>query len=315
MSTKILLKITAGFVTALILLLIAWFIYSDAERITLDDQVRAGLPGQFVELSNGVVHYQLAGPEDAPVVVLVHGFSVPAYVWDPTFEALAEAGFRVLRFDLYGRGYSDRPEVVYDQELFVKQLDELLSALKIDQPVSLVGLSFGGPVVTAFANQQPEQVRSLVLIDPQVAPVAPETIFPINLPILGEIIMNLYVAPVVLPTQTDFFNPDRFPDWEARYRDQMQYDGFRRAILSSTRNMVGVDTIAAYQTLGQGDMPVVLFWGREDQTVPAEDIALLRRIVPHIEFHPIDQAGHVPHYERPDVVNPLIIDFLGNGGN
>jgi pimeloyl-ACP methyl ester carboxylesterase len=51
-------------------------------------------------LSNGVVHYELTGSEDAPVVVLVHGFSVPCYVWDPTFEALTEAGFRVLRYDL-----------------------------------------------------------------------------------------------------------------------------------------------------------------------------------------------------------------------
>ena len=79
------------------------------ETKRLTPEVRTGLPGNFIQLSDGVVHYELAGPEDAPVVVLVHGFSVPFFIWDPTFEGLSEAGFRVLRYDLYGRGFSDRP--------------------------------------------------------------------------------------------------------------------------------------------------------------------------------------------------------------
>jgi len=60
-------------------------------------------------------------------VVLVHGFSVASYCWERTVPALVEAGFRVLTFDLYGRGYSDRPDGPYNLDLFVRQIDELLT--------------------------------------------------------------------------------------------------------------------------------------------------------------------------------------------
>ncbi len=202
----------------------------------------------------------------------------------------------------------------YNLDLFTEQLDELLSALDIEEPVSLIGLSFGGPVVTAFANQYPDHVLSVILMDPQVSSVLAADIFPMNIPGVGEIIMGVYIVPIMLPeTQaSDFYQPENFPNWEHKYRDQMQYRGFRRALLSSTREMIADDPIAEYGTLGKGGFPVVLFWGREDQTITSADIAVLRKALPNLEFHAIDKAGHLPHYERPEVVNPLLIEFLQN---
>ncbi|MGB7874199.1 MAG: hypothetical protein WBL25_07430, partial [Anaerolineales bacterium] len=77
----------------------------------LNEAARAGAPGSFVQLSDGCSHYELGGPPDGQPVVLVHGFSVPYFIWDPTFSFLTECGFRALRYDLFGRGYSDRPRV------------------------------------------------------------------------------------------------------------------------------------------------------------------------------------------------------------
>ena len=296
-----------------IILAAAYFISANEnEQSSLTPEVRATLPGQFVTLPEGVVHYELAGPDGAPVVVLVHGFSVPYYIWDPTFEALTKAGFRVLRYDLYGRGYSDRPDVDYSLELFTGQLEKLLSALEAEQPVVLVGLSFGGPIVARYASDHPEQVRGLVLIDPQVAPVSTDDIFPLNLPGVGEYIMSVYMAPYMLPESQadDFYRPERFPDWEAKYRAQMQYKGFKRAILSSIRNMVGLYPLADYRAIGQGNLPAMLIWGQEDQTISATEIDLVREAFPKAEFHAIAEAGHLPPYEQAGVVNPLLIGFL-----
>ena len=75
-----------------------------------------------------MTHYQLAGPPAVHTVVLVHGFSVPYYIWDPTFDGLVAAGFRVLRYDLFGRGWSDRPDARYDPNFFDEQLVQLLGA-------------------------------------------------------------------------------------------------------------------------------------------------------------------------------------------
>lgn len=312
MNTSKLQKRIISALTILIIVLVSAYYISDDEKSTLNPETRSALPGEFVALSNGMVHYELDGPEDAPVVVLVHGFSVPYYVWDPTFEALTEAGFRTLRFDLYGRGYSDRPDIEYSLDLLTGQLQGLLSALEITEPVSLVGLSFGGPVVAKYANEHPGQVRDLILIDPQVAPVSTGEIFPLNLPGVGEYIMAVYMAPVMLPRSQphDFYRPEHFPDWETKYRVQMEYKGFRRAILSTIRNMVEMDAMAEYEALDGQGLPVLLLWGREDETIGAADIELLRAAIPEAEFHPVEEAGHLPHYEQAGAVNPLLIEFL-----
>src|SRR3972149_9257308 len=121
--------------------------------------------GSFIQLSDGVTHYELGGPQNGQPVVLVHGFSVPYFIFDPTFEALTKAGFRVLRYDLFGRGWSDRPRAKYNISLFVKQLKDLLDALQFQQ-VNLIGLSMGGPIAASFTARYPERVDKLALIDP-----------------------------------------------------------------------------------------------------------------------------------------------------
>ena len=312
MKMRRLVIIFGSGITVIVLILLMTYSLIDQEKIKLNDTVRASLPGQFVKLSLGVVHYELAGPENAPTIVLVHGFSVPYYIWDRTFAALTQAGFRVLRYDLYGRGFSDRPEKDYNLDLYDSQLEELLPALNIQGPIDLVGLSMGGPIVASYANHHPDQVRSLILIDPEVAPVSIRQIFPLNLPLVGEYFMTVFVAPVQLPKSqsSDFYRPDKFPDWEAMFRVQLQYKGFRRAILSSIRFMPSMDAAAEYSAVGKQNMPVLLIWGREDKTVSAADIQQLKELIPEIEYHIIEAAGHIPQYERPEVVNPLLVNFL-----
>src|SRR5438067_7104597 len=82
---------------------------SDRETSALDDQTRRQASGSFVNLSAGVTHYELGGPAGGTPILLVPGFSTPYNVWDPTYEGLTKAGFRVLRYELFGRGFSDRP--------------------------------------------------------------------------------------------------------------------------------------------------------------------------------------------------------------
>jgi len=132
-------------------------------------------------------------PHSARTVVLLSGMSVPYYLWAPTQAALAEAGYRVVRYDYYGRGLSDRPDAAYDLDMYDRQLVALLDSLKVSGPIDLAGASMGGVVAADFANRWPERVRSLTLIDPAFATIkgAP---FPINVPGLGEYVWTI-VAP------------------------------------------------------------------------------------------------------------------------
>jgi pimeloyl-ACP methyl ester carboxylesterase len=66
-------------------------------------------PDRYAQLSQGAVRYDWAGQQDGPVVVLVHGFSIPRFVFDRNVVALARAGYRVLTYDHLGRRESVRP--------------------------------------------------------------------------------------------------------------------------------------------------------------------------------------------------------------
>lgn len=306
------LRITGLVLLGLVLFVIVFFLIVNPERENLTDEVRNKVEGEFVSLSHGWVHYQLAGDEDGPTVVLVHGFSVPYYVWDPTYEALRQKGYRILRYDLYGRGFSDRPRVSYDLELFTSQLDELISTLGLDGPVHAVGLSMGGPVAVQYAADHPQQVQSVVLISPQARSGSVREVFPLNVPVIGEVMMAIFVEPFMLPKvqMDDFHQPERFPEWDNKYRVQMRYKGFRRAILSTIRNLLDMDPVQGFHALDQTGIPVLLIWGEEDQSMTRQDMERVRSNLSEIEFHAVPEAGHLSHYERPAIVNPILTSFL-----
>lgn len=75
--------------------------------------------------------------------------------------------------DLYGHGYSDAPEdVIYDVDLFLQQMIELLHALELSEtPFILVGHSMGGLISANFATRHPELIRQLILVCPAGIPV------------------------------------------------------------------------------------------------------------------------------------------------
>jgi pimeloyl-ACP methyl ester carboxylesterase len=288
------------------------FIYV-GETKSLNPITRAVLPGDFIQLRDGVTHYELRGPADANTVVLVHGFSVPSYIWDPTFAALTAAGLRVLRYDLYGRGTSDRPSTVYGPDLFDRQILDLLRSLSIDKPVDLIGLSMGGPVVATFCNRHPERVRKLVLIDPvgaksiSISPLQKK----VTLLGVGELLIGWFGNMILLKGMSDdFYKPRNIAKFLARYKEQMTYRGFKRALLSSLRAGMLGDFSSTYRRVGKQDRPKLLIWGREDMTLPIAHSRIILNAMPSMLFHIIEDAGHIPHYELPEIVNPLLLSFL-----
>lgn len=247
------------------------------------------------------------------MVVLVHGFSVPYFIYDPTFQFLTQSGFRVLRYDLFGRGFSDRPASSYNMDLFVSQLATLLDALRFTRPVSLIGLSMGGPIAATFTVRYPELVNKLILIDP--AGARPVSLTPMlkvaRLPFVAEAVLRLAgTESIVKSAAKDFFDPALVEHFISRYRIQMEFQGFSNAILSTIRNGMLDSFLHVYKALGKLDKEVLLLWGRNDMTVPFEHSFDLQAVLPKAEFHVIKNTGHIPHYEKPDEVNPLLLEFL-----
>ena len=110
--------------------------------------------------------------------MLIHGLTIPSIAYAALVPILVGAGYRVLLYDLYGRGYSDAPEgVPYDAKLYVTQLALLLQHLKWDR-ARIVGFSMGGAVAAAFVAAFPELAeRDVVLVasagSSDVCPITP----------------------------------------------------------------------------------------------------------------------------------------------
>jgi len=285
-----------------VILTILYFVRNKENKV-LTAADRKNVPGSFIRLKAGITHYQLSGPDTGKVVILLHGFSVPYYIWDGTYEYLTAHGYRVLRYDQYGRGYSDRPDSVYNNSFYFNQLNQLITALHIKTPVHLAGLSFGAGLATNFAAQYPQLVDKVVLIDPIYESLLPEQ---------PEFFTRYYE--VTHPNEraesqlNDFKYPNKHLDWVQRYRVQMQYKGFRNALVSTRYNYVYSGREANTQ-LNTRHKKVLLIWGRDDTTVPYTYSDSVRSVL-NVEFYPVDDAGHLPYIEQAEKVNARILEFL-----
>lgn len=279
------------------------YLYRDKEKKTLTAAERQHASGSFIKLKDGTTHYQLAGPDTGQVVVLLSGFSLPYYVWDSTFDYLVKHGYRVLRYDYYGRGYSDRPDSIYNNQFYFNQLNQLVDALHLKKPFHLAGINFGGRVATDFTSAYPSLVQKVVLLAPgyhEMEPDKPQAV--------SKYYETIHPNERAEMQMADFKYPQRHPDWIAKYQVQMQYKGFINALISTIYNY-HCDGRASNMRLNNQQKQVLLIWGREDNTDPISYSDSIRTVL-NTEFFPVDDAGHLPSVEQPGKVNARILAFL-----
>lgn len=266
-----------------------------------------------VQLTHGVTEYELAGPEGGPLVVLLHGGSVPMWTWDLQIPVLVKAGFRTLRYDMYGKGKSACPSLAYDKELFKGQLLELLASLGINDPVHLVGFSFGGATATNFTASSPERVLSLALISPVFHFSEGNALIRMaRVPLLGRLFVHFVVMKKGLNRASRLWSGTESPEHYANlFREQIGRPGFERAFLSFLRSDALGDYSGAYRQLGQAGRKPLLIWGTHDEDIPAAHIAQIRTLVPLAEYHELPGVGHGAVFQASSAVNTLLLKHLG----
>jgi pimeloyl-ACP methyl ester carboxylesterase len=297
------------------LFLVAAILASDREPLSLNEHERSRLPGKFVALSQGFTNYEIMGPATGPVVLLVPGISIPRGVFARTLAPLAEAGYRVIAFDLYGRGFSDRPRVRYDAALFNWQIDDLLEALRIDGPINLVGLASGGLQALLYAELHPRRVESLVLICPDGVD-APVTGFVrmLRRPLVGELAGRIVMNAVGQRRweerlQNYSADPRLVEDVTRQFRAQLEYKGFWRALTSSIASLPISEASDLFRRIERQGTRTLVLWGTNDVIIPTQLGHEVRKLMPSAAYVEIP-AGHLPQYERPDLTNEAIIRFF-----
>ncbi len=294
-------------------LIILPLLVGDIEVKQLDDETRSKLGLRFIKLTDGTVHYELQGPQKGEMVVLVHGNAAPYFSWEKNVTALVNAGFRVLTYDLYGFGYTDRPDVEYNRALYDRQLVELLEKLNIQGPVNLVGTSQGGSISVQYTANHPNGVKRLALLSPyiNILPMR-ATITIVTTPGLGDYLARLVLDRINLNYPNKCFaNPEAIPeDYTKKYLRQLSFKGFKRARLSNLRSDSLTDFRPEYKKVGGMNIPILLTWGTADRVIKADSIQNIKEAMPNLEYHEIKDAGHLAHYEKPAEVNSILLEFL-----
>lgn len=278
--------------------------WKDPEQKEMNADARKNVSGSFIQLTDGITHYEMSGQSKHGVVVLVHGFSVPYFIWNGFFENLVKQGFQVIRYDEFGRGYSDRLKKDYTVAVYTQQLKDLLKVLKIETPVTIIGVSFGGIVSTNFTLSYPQLVKKVILIDP-VSERNNNKGTEEDL----EKWMGINSEKRAESQLEDFKYPHQFPNWVSDYKVQMQYKGTRMALASTRFHYDSIAYLDRYKSLNSLKKPVLLIWGTEDRTVPIKYSDSIKAIL-SVRFLEVTDAGHLPYLEKPVVVTKEVIEFI-----
>ncbi len=287
---------------ALIALVAAVLIFpflAEALRPRMTASRRKLAPGQFANLSQGTTHFQWTGPEDGPIAVCIHGLTTPSFVYGPLADGLAAKGYRVLTYDLYGRGFSDRPKGDQDSAFFNRQLDDLLADQDVTEPFLLFGYSMGGAIAAAYTAANLGRVEQLVLLAPagMALDLGPLVDMAQRGTFMGTwLTLGFYPKSLRRATEGERGLDSPIPHMVDRQIEETRLKGFAPAVLASLRGVLDEDLEPAHRAIAEAGIPVTAVWGETDEVIPLDCKDRLSDWNPKADNHVVKGAGHTVTY-------------------
>jgi epoxide hydrolase 4 len=264
--------------------------------------------------------------ETAEVIVFLHGFPEHAGSWRYQLPFFAKAGFHVIAPDLRGFRHSDKPVGVehYTLPTLAADVASLLDTLGIER-AHVVGHDWGGVIAWAFAEQYPERLNRLVILDAPHPKLFPGQLLRSPRQLLRSSYMFLFQVPwlaerVVQKRSTMLTT---FRDWAHRKEafDPATIDGYVSAM-----NEPGAATAtlsyyraAARQLFGKSfardqakmiHAPTLVLWAEDDKALGTELLDGLHDVVADLRIQRIPDASHWVQQDQPERVNHAIQAFL-----
>ncbi|MGO9637174.1 MAG: alpha/beta fold hydrolase, partial [Terracidiphilus sp.] len=254
-----------------------------------------------VEVAGHRVHYLAEGPENGPVVVLVHGLGGSAEDWRNLAPYLMKAGYRVYMPDLPGYGRSEKPaDFSYSIRDEADTVVGFLDALGLKQ-VDLGGLSMGGAIVQHVAFRHAERVRRLMLFDS------------IGLDQMPAFDVRLFTP--TTPAELDqldallYPHPHQIPGFVAR--DILRISKNNAWVIHRALDSMSTRQDATDSMLPQLRMPVLIVWGSLDRTVPLSQGETMHRLVPRSELLIAGpNCGHMAPVQCTAQIGPKVVEFV-----
>jgi pimeloyl-ACP methyl ester carboxylesterase len=281
----------------------------------------------FIEVNGLRLHAVQAGPEDGPLVILLHGFPEFWYGWRRQIGPLAEAGFRVLAPDQRGYNLSDKPRGVHAYHItnLASDVIALIDAMGRKR-AHLVGHDWGAAVAWHAATSYPGRLEKLTILNVPHPAIMARTLqrnptqilnswymFFFQIPALPEWLLrsNHWMFLKLVLTRTS--QPGAFSEEDLNvYREAWSQPGAITAMLNWYRSAVrtGLSQMVKISALPIISVPTLMIWGVNDAALdrsmaqPSIDLCSDRQLV----F--FEDASHWVQHEKAAEVNELIIDFL-----
>ncbi|MGB9464371.1 MAG: alpha/beta hydrolase [Candidatus Acidiferrum sp.] len=282
------------------------------------------IPLQDVTFRNAAIdlHAIAAGPPDAPVVLLLHGFPEFWYSWHKQIEPLASAGFRVIVPDQRGYHKSSKPRGVSSYALSELTSDVLAIADQLGQKrIFLAGHDWGAAVAWSVALLHPQRISKLAILNvphPSVMRRYLNTnrrqlrrswyMFFFQLPWIPEAAFSAFhfrlgVRSLVRSSRPGTFSPDDL----AQYRDAWSQPGALTAMINWYRAAFRFRSEFPDSTV---HVPTRILWGMRDAFLLSEMAHDSLRYCDAAELYTFANASHWLQHEEPARVSELLIDFF-----
>ncbi len=267
---------------------------------------------QYVITPDGLrIHVLVDGPEQAPPLILLHGFPSSSLLWRHVIPELAKH-FRVYAPDLPGHGQSDKPaRPAYDLDFYVGFLLGIYEALGLEQ-ARLACHDIGGMVGLSFAARYPQRITQFVVMDTVPYPDIPRrvqlTFQMMGWPVISHLLLmrpvfrrfmrkNLVFDPTVFSDEVNdiYLNP-----W-------IKDAAGRRAFSRILRVPVSQLTEPNLQRIV---MPTLILWARKDRVCSIRDAYRLLKDLPDARLVKVADAGHFLQEEKPEIVTQHLLEFL-----
>jgi len=257
-------------------------------------------------VNNHTISYTDEGPENAPVVILMHGFPLNKSMWNKQIDMLIET-YRVIAYDVRGHGNSTAGTADFSIELFVDDLLGLMDALKIDRAI-LCGLSIGGYIALNAVEYFPKRFDALILCDTNCIADTPEAI--------GKRLMAIKSIRKNGQEQSAheslkvLFAPESFVTSKekiALVKEMIMktpLETLSRTLLALTRRKETCTKLTDIQ------IPVLIVVGKEDQITPPDAALQMQKKIKRATLNIIEHAGHLSNIENSYEFNSQLIKFV-----
>jgi 2-hydroxy-6-oxonona-2,4-dienedioate hydrolase len=250
------------------------------------------------------LHYRELGR--GPTVVLLHGLGGDGTRWERNIGPLSR-DFRVIALDQIGFGQSDKPLANYHDRMLAEFLVRFLATIGLAK-ASLIGNSMGAQVALRAAVQHPDVVDRLVLVDggnvtragaPTIAPMAPE-----RQRIMNGVTSNETRELLGLLFHDKSLITTRMIDDTLTMHLRSAYAIGKILEAGPKLNALSEEEVRTVKS------PTLIIWGTDDELTGLATADRLVTVIPGARKLVIDDAGHMPQWEKPDEFNRMVAEFL-----